>query len=32
MTLLGFPIYDCSNESDVEQKFGDFHFNKARIT
>src|SRR5271155_5076113 len=21
MTLLGFPVYDCSNESDVEQKF-----------
>ena len=21
MTLLGFPLYDCSNESDVEQKF-----------
>jgi hypothetical protein len=21
MTLLGFPAYDCSNESDVEQKF-----------
>jgi hypothetical protein len=21
MSLLGFPLYDCSNESDVEQKF-----------
>jgi hypothetical protein len=21
MTLLGFPMYDCLNESDVEQKF-----------
>src|SRR5438105_14856168 len=21
MTLLGFPVYDCSTESDVEQKF-----------
>src|SRR5215469_14503208 len=21
MTLLGFPVHDCSNESDVEQKF-----------